>query len=46
MLHPVFGSGTIVKLAGERIHIRFGTTDKVLSVATCLEMGLLELEKS
>ncbi|AFH63683.1 ATP-dependent helicase [Paenibacillus caseinilyticus] len=46
VLHPVFGSGTIVKLAGERIHIRFGTTDKVLSVATCLEMGLLELEKS
>ncbi|WP_426446258.1 ATP-dependent helicase [Paenibacillus sp. S-38] len=45
VLHPVFGSGTVVKLAGERIHIRFGTADKVLSVATCLEMGLLELEK-
>ncbi|MCZ8520424.1 MULTISPECIES: ATP-dependent helicase [Paenibacillus] len=44
--HAVFGSGSIVRTGAERIHVRFGAGDKVLSVATCLEMGLLELEKS
>lgn len=42
--HRVFGSGVIEDLDGERITIRFGPENaKSLSVAMCLEMGLLEL---
>lgn len=41
--HRVFGSGTIIKIDEDldRIHIRFASREK-LSIATCLEMGLLE----
>ncbi|MCR2806532.1 ATP-dependent helicase [Paenibacillus soyae] len=42
--HRVFGPGLIEALDGERITIRFGPENaKSLSVAMCLEMGLLEL---
>ncbi len=42
--HRVFGSGTIIKIDEDqdRIHIRFASREKELSIATCLEMGLLE----
>jgi len=40
--HRVFGTGSIVRLDAERIHIRFSTGAKALSIATCLERGLLE----
>ncbi|WP_445670268.1 ATP-dependent helicase [Paenibacillus sp. PL2-23] len=42
--HKVFGPGVIEALDGERITIRFGPENaKSLSVAMCLDMGLLEL---
>lgn len=40
--HQVFGSGVIVKVGEERIHIRFAMEEKALSTRTCLELGLLE----
>lgn len=41
--HRVFGPGVIVEVDDERIRLRFGgTKHKTLSVAMCLEMGLLE----
>jgi DNA helicase-2/ATP-dependent DNA helicase PcrA len=40
--HRVFGTGAIANLDDDRIHIRFGTKEKALSLAACLEMGLLE----
>lgn len=40
--HRVFGRGTILRLNQERVHIRFEDTEKALSIATCLEQGLLE----
>lgn len=43
--HRVFGSGMIEGVDEGRVTIRFGTSNmKELSVAMCLEMGLLELE--
>ncbi|MGG0936997.1 ATP-dependent helicase [Brevibacillus centrosporus] len=40
--HRVFGTGSIVRVNEEQIHIQFGSNGKTLSVATCLEKGLLE----
>lgn len=40
--HRAFGSGTIMKMNEERIHIRFGAAEKAFSIVACLEMGLLE----
>ncbi|MBB6678514.1 ATP-dependent helicase [Cohnella lubricantis] len=40
--HRAFGIGTIVKVNEVRIHIRFGHSEKALSVTACLEAGLLE----
>ncbi|MCM3700789.1 ATP-dependent helicase [Paenibacillus macerans] len=42
--HRVFGSGTIIKIDEDqdRVHIRFAAREKELSIAICLEMGLLE----
>lgn len=41
--HRVFGTGSIVKVNADHIHVQFQSREKVLSIATCLEMGLLEL---
>ena len=41
--HRVFGRGSIVEVNEERVHIGFEKGVRVLSVATCLELGLLEL---
>ncbi|WP_433748026.1 ATP-dependent helicase [Falsibacillus pallidus] len=43
VIHRVFGTGTIVEIVGDTMQIKFPTKEKTLSVATCLEMGLLEL---
>ncbi|ALS23714.1 ATP-dependent helicase [Paenibacillus naphthalenovorans] len=40
--HRVFGRGEIIKINGERIHIRFQAGVKALSILTCIEAGLLE----
>jgi DNA helicase-2/ATP-dependent DNA helicase PcrA len=40
--HRAFGTGTIMKVEEERIHVRFEAREKVLLIAPCLEMGLLE----
>lgn len=40
--HKKFGIGVIVKLSGDRVHIRFAKEEKTLLIATCMEMGLLE----
>ncbi len=40
--HRVFGTGTIINVKEEKIHIRFEAREKALLIATCLEMGLLE----
>ncbi|TVY09407.1 ATP-dependent helicase [Paenibacillus cremeus] len=40
--HRVFGPGEIVSVGEERLEIRFGAGVKVLSLETCLEMGVLE----
>ncbi|MCZ8513737.1 ATP-dependent helicase [Paenibacillus filicis] len=40
--HRVFGQGKVIEVNGEQIHIRFETGMKVLSIAACLERGLLE----
>lgn len=42
--HRAFGVGRIVRLNGDQADIRFESGEKTLSVATCLEMGLLELK--
>ncbi|MFC5471747.1 ATP-dependent helicase [Cohnella suwonensis] len=42
VLHRVFGVGTIVRLDGDSVEIRFGTAVKRLSANICVEMGLLE----
>lgn len=43
--HRVFGPGVIEGVDSERVTLRFGTSNvKELSVAMCLQMGLLELE--
>ncbi|GKU76434.1 ATP-dependent helicase [Paenibacillus sp. L3-i20] len=43
--HRVFGAGVIEAMDGERVTIRFGTSNvKTLAISMCLEMGLLELE--
>ncbi len=39
--HRVFGTGSIVKVNDERVHVRFASYEKALSLVTCLEMGLL-----
>ncbi|MBP3965802.1 ATP-dependent helicase [Paenibacillus lignilyticus] len=41
--HRVFGSGELIAVGAEFIEIRFTTGVRKLSVAACLEMGLLEL---
>lgn len=41
--HRVFGRGFIVELKDDQIRIEFVSGVKVLSIATCLEKGLLEL---
>lgn len=43
VIHRVFGHGTIIKMNAEQIHIAFERDIKALSIATCLDMGLLEL---
>ncbi len=40
--HRFFGTGAIVRVNDEQIQIQFGSNGKTLSVAACLEMGLLE----
>lgn len=40
--HRVFGHGTIVRAKEEQIYVGFEKGVKTLSIATCLEMGLLE----
>lgn len=40
--HRVFGTGSIVTVNEEQIHVQFQSRAKVLSMATCLEMGLIE----
>ncbi|MDR4886240.1 ATP-dependent helicase [Fredinandcohnia sp. QZ13] len=40
--HRVFGQGTVVSIAGEKIEIQFQKVRKSLLLETCLEMGLLE----
>lgn len=40
--HRVFGTGSILTLDDERVHVRFQASIKILSVETCLNMGLLE----
>ncbi|THE11706.1 ATP-dependent helicase [Bacillus timonensis] len=40
--HRVFGQGTVVSIAGEKIEIQFQKVRKALLLETCLEMGLLE----
>lgn len=40
--HRAFGSGVIVKVNEERVHLLFEAGEKALSTRTCLEMGLLE----
>lgn len=40
--HRVFGHGEIVKCDGDTIEIRFQAKMKILSITTCIEMGLLE----
>ncbi|WP_055105899.1 ATP-dependent helicase [Paenibacillus ihumii] len=42
VLHPAFGVGSIVQLAGEIIEIQFANGIKRLSIQTCLDMRLLE----
>ncbi|WP_274362942.1 ATP-dependent helicase [Paenibacillus thermotolerans] len=42
--HRVFGTGSIVDMGEDQVHIKFVTGIKVLSIGTCLEMGLLEPE--
>lgn len=41
--HRVFGSGSILHIQDEQLHVQFQGRQKVLSISTCLEMGLLEL---
>ncbi|RLQ92289.1 ATP-dependent helicase [Falsibacillus albus] len=41
--HRVFGTGEITGVDGDTVKIQFSTKGKVLSIMTCLEMGLLEL---
>ncbi|MEK8129530.1 ATP-dependent helicase [Paenibacillus filicis] len=43
--HRKFGQGEIMQTDGDRVRIRFDEGEKTLSVRTCLEMGILELEK-
>ncbi|MFD0958239.1 ATP-dependent helicase [Paenibacillus chungangensis] len=40
--HRVFGTGVIERWDGERIWLQYPSGPKVLSLATCLSMGLLE----
>ena len=40
--HRVFGTGSILKINEEKLHVQFQGRQKILSIATCLEMGLLE----
>ncbi|HJV46135.1 MAG TPA: ATP-dependent helicase [Bacillota bacterium] len=40
--HRVFGTGSILRVNDEQLHVQFESRDKVLLIATCLEMGLLE----
>jgi DNA helicase II / ATP-dependent DNA helicase PcrA len=40
--HRVFGTGTIIHVHEETVHIRFEVSEKALSIPTCLEMGLIE----
>lgn len=41
--HRVFGSGSIIKVDGDSLEIKFQAVAKRLSVKMCIEMGLLEL---
>lgn len=41
--HRVFGTGEIVKRSDHDLEIQFSKQKKLLSVETCLEMGLLEM---
>lgn len=43
--HRVFGQGEVLCIAGDLIELRFPIGVKKLSVAACLEMGLLSLPK-
>lgn len=40
--HRVFGSGTILGIEGDVVHIQFSRQEKKLLLAACLEKGLLE----
>jgi len=40
--HRVFGTGSILKVDDDQLYVQFQTRQKILSIATCLEMGLLE----
>ncbi|MFT4414288.1 ATP-dependent helicase [Fredinandcohnia humi] len=43
--HRVFGHGEILEIDKEKIHIQFQRERKTLLLATCIDMGLLELAK-
>ncbi|MFD1708166.1 ATP-dependent helicase [Siminovitchia sediminis] len=43
--HKIFGHGMIKSMDGDSVHIQFSKQKKVLSIAMCLERGLLEPEK-
>lgn len=39
--HQVFGNGVVVKLGRDKVRIQFRDAERSLSIATCLERGLL-----
>lgn len=44
--HRVFGTGSIVWVNAEQLQVKFESSVKTLSIAACLEMGLLEAVNS